>query len=53
MRLLNLDVSEMLKNPEYLYAFMQFMKSEGKIHLLQCCLDIGDYIKVKLEICGL
>lgn len=41
LRLLNVDVAEIIKNREYLYAFMQFLKSVGKIHLLQFCMDIG------------
>lgn len=35
------DLKTVLKTPQLLYAFMQFLKKEGHVHYLQFCLDIG------------
>lgn len=38
------DLKSVLKSTELLYAFMQFLKKEGPVHILQFCLDIGKNI---------
>lgn len=40
------DLTRILKSPEMLYSFMQFLKEEGPVNVLQFCLDVGkDLIK--------
>lgn len=38
-----LELKSILKDTELLYAFMQFLKKEDKVHLLQFCLDVEDF----------
>lgn len=42
-KLLRLDLEYVLNDPQYLYSFMQFMKTTGHIHLLQFCKDIKSF----------
>lgn len=35
------NLKTVLKSTDLLYAFMQFLKKEGPVHILQFCLDIG------------
>ncbi|CAG2223390.1 SNX14 [Mytilus edulis] len=41
---LRLELSEVMK-PEHLYSFMQFLKSEAAINVLQFCLQCDDFNK--------
>ena len=36
------DLKSVLKKTDTLYCFMQFLKKEGHVHILQFCLDIGE-----------
>jgi hypothetical protein len=38
---LRLDLSSVLKDQSLLYPFMQFLKGEGCVNILQFCLDVG------------
>nr|CAD7202115.1 unnamed protein product [Timema douglasi] len=40
---LHLDLSSVLKNQQLLYPFMQFLKSEGSVNVLQFCLDVEEF----------
>lgn len=40
------DLKSVLKTQQLLYAFMQFLKKEGRVHLLQFCLDVGKCVKI-------
>lgn len=42
------DLKAILKNTDLLYAYMQFLKTSGPVHILQFCLDIGEYEYIKL-----
>lgn len=35
------DLTRILKSPDMLYAFMQFLKELGPVNILQFCLDVG------------
>lgn len=35
------DLKTIRKDTDLLYAFMQFLKKENSVHLLQFCLDVG------------
>lgn len=35
------DLTRILKSPNMLYSFMQFLKEEGPVNILQFCLDVG------------
>ncbi|KAL3275436.1 hypothetical protein HHI36_020197 [Cryptolaemus montrouzieri] len=37
------DLNEIKENTELLYTFMQFLKSEDQVHLLQFCLDVDEF----------
>lgn len=37
------DLKAVLKCQNLLYHFMQFLKKEGCVHILQFCLDVGKY----------
>lgn len=37
------DLKTVLKCQNLLYHFMQFLKKEGCVHILQFCLDVGKY----------
>ncbi|XP_031347622.1 sorting nexin-14-like isoform X2 [Photinus pyralis] len=37
------DLKSILKTTDLLYAFMQFLKQEGPVHVLQFCLDIEEF----------
>lgn len=37
------DLKTVIKSREMLYAFMQYLKKEGVVHLLQFCMDVGKY----------
>lgn len=36
------DLKTIRKDTDLLYAFMQFLKKENSVHLLQFCLDVGN-----------
>lgn len=36
------DLKAIRKDTDLLYAFMQFLKKENSVHLLQFCLDVGN-----------
>jgi hypothetical protein len=38
---LRLDLSSVLKDQSLLYPFIQFLKGEGCVNILQFCLDVG------------
>ena len=38
---LKLDLSTVLKDQSLLYPFIQFLKGEGCVNILQFCLDVG------------
>jgi hypothetical protein len=38
---LRLDLSSVLKDQSLLYPFIQFLKGEGCVNVLQFCLDVG------------
>lgn len=38
------DMKTIRKDTDLLYSFMQFLKKEGSVHLLQFCLDVGKTI---------
>lgn len=38
------DLKTIRKDTDLLYAFMQFLKRENAVHLLQFCLDVGKYL---------
>nr|CAD7454246.1 unnamed protein product [Timema tahoe] len=40
---LHLDLSSVLKNQQLLYPFMQFLKGEGSVNVLQFCLDVEEF----------
>ncbi|XP_063236943.1 sorting nexin-14-like [Bacillus rossius redtenbacheri] len=40
---LRLDLSSILKNQQLLYPFMQFLKAEGCVNVLQFCLDVEEF----------
>ncbi|KAK7792107.1 hypothetical protein R5R35_009644 [Gryllus longicercus] len=40
---LRLDISGVLKDQELLYPFMQFLKGEGYVNVLQFCLDVEEF----------
>ncbi|KAK9877963.1 hypothetical protein WA026_020181 [Henosepilachna vigintioctopunctata] len=37
------DLNEIKEDTELLYTFMQFLKCEGHVHLLQFCLDVDEF----------
>ncbi|KAE8741300.1 hypothetical protein FOCC_FOCC013154 [Frankliniella occidentalis] len=37
------DLSNILNNQKLLYAFMQFLKAERSVHILQFCLDVEEF----------
>ncbi|KAK3930284.1 Sorting nexin-14 [Frankliniella fusca] len=37
------DLSNILNNQKLLYAFMQFLKGERSVHILQFCLDVEEF----------
>lgn len=39
------DLKTVLKTTDLLYAFMQFLKKGGSVHVLQFCLDIGKIVQ--------
>lgn len=39
------NLNHIKENTELLYTFMQFLKSENMVHLLQFCLDVDDFNK--------
>lgn len=39
------DMKTVTKNTDLLYAFMQFLKRERAVHLLQFCLDVGKFFQ--------
>ena len=41
---LHLELSDILGNNEILYPFMQFMKSEASVNVLQFYLSVGQFI---------
>lgn len=41
LQALRLDLSSVLKDQSLLYPFMQFLKVEGCVNILQFCLDVG------------
>ncbi|XP_069690974.1 sorting nexin-14-like isoform X2 [Periplaneta americana] len=40
---LRLDLSSVLKDQSLLYPFMQFLKGEGSVNILQFCLDVEEF----------
>jgi uncharacterized FlgJ-related protein len=46
------DLNTIKGNTELLYAFMQFLKREEHVHLLQFCLDVGNPDANFLEWCS-
>lgn len=38
-----IDLNTIKKNTDLLYAFMQFLKKEDHVHLLQFCLEVDDF----------
>jgi sorting nexin-14 len=46
------DLNTIKGNTELLYAFMQFLKREEHVHLLQFCLDVGNPDATFLESCS-
>lgn len=42
LQALHPDLSNILKDQKLLYAFMQFLKGEGVVNMLQFCLDVGE-----------
>ncbi|KAJ9589467.1 hypothetical protein L9F63_017328, partial [Diploptera punctata] len=40
---LRLDLSSVLKDQSLLYPFMQFLKGEGAVNILQFCLDVEEF----------
>lgn len=38
------DLKTIRKDTDLLYAFMQFLKKENSVHLLQFCLDVGNFV---------
>lgn len=38
---LGYDLTKIFKSPEILYSFMQYLKDEGPVNVLQFCLDVG------------
>lgn len=43
--MLHLSVTDMLHSQSALFPFMQFMKSEGALNILQFCLTVGKSVK--------
>jgi hypothetical protein len=41
LQALRLDMSSVLKDQSLLYPFIQFLKGEGCVNILQFCLDVG------------
>ncbi|XP_024085830.1 sorting nexin-14-like isoform X2 [Cimex lectularius] len=39
------DLCNILKDQSLLYAFMQFLKDQGAVHILQFCLDVEEFNK--------
>lgn len=40
------DLKSIRRNTDLLYSFMQFLKREGFVHLLQFCLDVGKHLLI-------
>ncbi|XP_067005138.2 sorting nexin-14 [Anabrus simplex] len=46
---LRLDIASVLKDQELLYPFMQFLKGEGSVNVLQFCLDVEEFNRKMLN----
>ena len=42
MQCLHLELNDILGNPEALFPFMQFMKAEASVNVLQFYLSVGE-----------
>ncbi|GLV46764.1 hypothetical protein CBL_13537 [Carabus blaptoides fortunei] len=40
---LGYDLTKIFKSPEILYSFMQYLKDEGPVNVLQFCLDVEEF----------
>jgi hypothetical protein len=38
-----MGLRDVIRDRRLLYHFMQFLKKEGSVHVLQFCLDLGKY----------
>lgn len=43
------DMCIILKDQSLLYAFMQFLKGQGAVYILQFCLDVGKVYRLRVN----